>query len=356
MNVLLFQFTLPRRERPWPYIIISSCCDFNSRSREGSDHGRISFPSRVSISIHAPAKGATVPASATARVLSISIHAPAKGATFGSRKTKSFILISIHAPAKGATFSAVSTAKDFCYFNSRSREGSDSFLCPFSILPLKISIHAPAKGATISANRPESVLQHFNSRSREGSDKRAEPKAPRRFIFQFTLPRRERPSCFPYGRFLPVISIHAPAKGATVCVFGSARTSSDFNSRSREGSDCHPVCAAVTAQHFNSRSREGSDGNYLAVHYWQHRFQFTLPRRERRQLVLMCRVGNTDFNSRSREGSDQQRPIPFAGFPRFQFTLPRRERLFPSSFLRHQVKFQFTLPRRERPRCLAQTT
>ena len=100
------------------------------------------------------------------------------------------ILISIHAPAKGAT----------CFLQSM-------------LYHLSISIHAPAKGATkvwmekILLNRFQSTLprrerlstplvvvhvQHFNPRSREGSDT------------AFTFPEKTI-----------IISIHAPAKGAT---------------------------------------------------------------------------------------------------------------------------------------------
>ena len=58
------------------------------------------------ISIHAPAKGATVMNMDIGWLHSISIHAPAKGAT---KMTKGVTLskeISIHAPAKGATLNA----------------------------------------------------------------------------------------------------------------------------------------------------------------------------------------------------------------------------------------------------------
>ena len=55
--------------------------------------------------------------------------------------------ISIHAPAWGATrlLSALSTPKTD--FNPRSRMGSDQFLDQQAVKP-KISIHAPAWGAT----------------------------------------------------------------------------------------------------------------------------------------------------------------------------------------------------------------
>ena len=122
----------------------------------------------------------------------ISIHAPAKGATEFGRRLKAVIRISIHAPAKGATPSGD------CRYTIRS-----------------ISIHAPAKGATRLAAKKALASSNFNPRSREGSDASLSP----------TLP-----SCFP-----------------------------DFNPRSREGSDLCFLLLIVNKCHFNPRSREGSD-------------------------------------------------------------------------------------------------
>ncbi len=56
----------------------------------------------------------------------ISIHAPAKGATVKYLYLDEYAIISIHAPAKGAT-----SWRSLChirpdYFNPRSREGSDN--------------------------------------------------------------------------------------------------------------------------------------------------------------------------------------------------------------------------------------
>ena len=103
------------------------------------------------------------------------------------------------------------------YFNPRSREGSDS-----------------AAIARVSA------WPNFNPRSREGSDGSNLPQFVIDKLFQSTLPRRER-----RGELLQdgvhIISIHAPAKGATC--FGRPKN------------------------------------------YWS-RFQSTLPRRERRGLLL----------------------------------------------------------------------
>ena len=141
-----FQSTLPRRERLNSATCSCSSIYFNPRSREGSDCYR------AFISPHAR----------------ISIHAPAKGATLCFLVCDLIIIISIHAPAKGATLCDPIKQKWKFYFNPRSREGSDA--ASIGIEPqIVISIHAPAKGAT--ENRWNEL---FDS------------------LFQSTLPRRER--------------------------------------------------------------------------------------------------------------------------------------------------------------------
>ena len=125
--------------------------------------------------------------------------------------------ISIHAPAKGATIFKIIKNTDCFYFNPRSREGSDrgrqrlsiklynfnprsregsdDLICAIVARFTLISIHAPAKGAT------NSKFFHFIIE-----------------IFQSTLPRRERRfSMLPLSN-KKEISIHAPAKGATAFI------------------------------------------------------------------------------------------------------------------------------------------
>ena len=100
----LFQSTLPRRERQKFSKHTLFFRDFNPRSREGSDaigeevigvdykfqstlprrerqYRLVSALCKLSISIHAPAKGATMCKLTDTFVPEISIHAPAKGAT-----------------------------------------------------------------------------------------------------------------------------------------------------------------------------------------------------------------------------------------------------------------------------------
>ena len=102
--IMPFQSTLPRRERHTILLSIFPDVYFNPRSREGSD-----------------LTGSTL-ADTTRK---ISIHAPAKGATVDQDKADYACHISIHAPAKGATSPVASSSTSSIYFNPRSREGSD---------------------------------------------------------------------------------------------------------------------------------------------------------------------------------------------------------------------------------------
>ena len=168
---------------------------FNPRSREGSDHGSSNRThNQRYISIHAPAKGATTPVAACLQAPAISIHAPAKGATqIGLYPIKNRI-ISIHAPAKGATGSRPTA----------------------SIVTVEFQSTLPRRERP-QRRRCKGVSSYFNPRSREGSDEMWCRFRTLTAVFQSTLPRRERhpPTIKPY---LPsvLISIHAPAKGATV--------------------------------------------------------------------------------------------------------------------------------------------
>ena len=186
---------------------------FNPRSREGSD---------------------CVFGFLTA-IFTISIHAPARGATQFLRPRSPEAQISIHAPARGATKRATGSCENLMNFNPRSREGSDDVVCHIirSIDYFNprsregsdwetfgngqdgdISIHAPARGATC-----RHIHYDFSY-----------------FKFQSTLPRGERQSA-------------AKLK----------KLQSDFNPRSREGSDAAGVTVDTELCNFNPRSREGSD-------------------------------------------------------------------------------------------------
>ena len=121
--------------------------NFNPRSREGSDFLLSVLIVQFRISIHAPARGATHRIQLVIRISIISIHAPARGATRVRLVCCRRLAISIHAPARGATAPAQTVKSYTVDFNPRSREGSDHTSHNGGIFVI-ISIHAPARGAT----------------------------------------------------------------------------------------------------------------------------------------------------------------------------------------------------------------
>ena len=136
-------------------------------------------------------------------------------------------------------------------FNPRSREGSDGH-----------------------RKRLRIFFTNFNPRSREGSDEVLYAVFLGYILFQSTLPRRERPlrkmvasisSVFQstltrrerrfrlyYFSLDSKISIHAPAKGATSRIVDSFTFPSNFNPRSREGSDAIGRITRSVVQKFQS--------------------------------------------------------------------------------------------------------
>ena len=75
------------------------------------------------ISIHAPARGATVACSMAIRMGTISIHAPARGATMKVVDSCFHCPISIHAPARGATYDRDRKNHPFRFQFTPLREG-----------------------------------------------------------------------------------------------------------------------------------------------------------------------------------------------------------------------------------------
>ena len=191
-----------------------------------------------------------------------------------------------------------------------------------------ISIHAPAKGATVFSSTLRSL----------------------EVLFQFTLPRRERPVLPLQPAAAAPISIHAPAKGATTYSRtefipihnfnsrsreGSDKTANfklsqfiDFNPRSREGSDQKDIVDTIVKIDFNPRSREGSD----SFRFYKNFCEFT------------------HFNPRSREGSDECcNAAPVLKY--ISIHAPAKGATKYLIGLINPKLFQSTLPRRERRKC-----
>ena len=106
---------------------------------------------------------------------------------------------------------------------------------------------------------------------------------------------------------------------------------SDFNPRSREGSDKCSRCKNEVEINFNPRSREGSDGidvssnngSIISIH---------APAKGATPYTAVPQTSLEDFNPRSREGSDRSVSSSVRIESLFQSTLPRRERLQPPGY------------------------
>ena len=123
----------------------------------------------------------------------VSIRAPARGATQGQQQGHPQGRVSIRAPARGATFDRASRDLARLGFNSRSREGSDH----------------------IDACTPTHI-DRFQFALPRGERPRSSISASGSTQFQFALPRGER--LVDGSDILPdlMVSIRAPARGATL--------------------------------------------------------------------------------------------------------------------------------------------
>ena len=230
---------------------------FNPRSREGSDLAPITTTLTSNLFQSTLPRGERHrPTDTINQRISISIHAPARGATWDRAFHESEYIFQSTLP-RGERQQPAREAAPEENFNPRSREGSDPagfaagrFIINFNprsregsdktqgIIDrrFKISIHAPARGTTKDLHL-KGLLWLFQSTLPRGERRLWVNYSLKSCSFQSTLPRGERlirksiasqPTTFqstlPRGERLlhPLqsdksffISIHAPARGAT---------------------------------------------------------------------------------------------------------------------------------------------
>ena len=162
----------------------------------------------VTVSIHAPARGAMSPA--CRRSVPFGFNSRTReGCDFHRECQGAELPVSIHAPARGA-IPPRCRLSELDSFNSRTREGCDTMVTMLC-RNVTVSIHAPARGAMSPACR-RSVPFGFNSRTREGCDVPTLNMSGL-VVFQFTHPRGVRYEKTGTFKNL-IVSIHAPARGA----------------------------------------------------------------------------------------------------------------------------------------------
>ncbi len=191
-------------------------------------------------------------------------------------------------------------------FNPRPRAGGDG-AAELGDVESVVSIHAPARGATQRAPCAGTHSGGFQSTPPRGGRLR-------RSCRRYWLPSCFNPRPRAGGDLLLFagqchldVSIHAPARGATVCGGVSRASSSSFNPRPRAGGDpiavyhrnAIPLFQSTPPrggrlvqflrepdQHcFNPRPRAGGDAVLIGCHSPLMRFQSTPPRGGRRALL-----------------------------------------------------------------------
>ena len=270
---------------------------FNPRARAGRDRPASALTRMRIVSIHAPARGATLQIRKRYLPQSVSIHAPARGATSHPCDSPSIDKVSIHAPARGATaISSGATIRSF------------------------VSIHAPARGAT-----PLMSIQgapwRFNPRARAGRDLVGCIHSSANFVSIHAPARGATNDCRPVWA-IEIVSIHAPARGATG-YFGQTNDDIRFQSTRPRGARHGRSLFARRPARFNPRARAGRDFG-IANQLEFVRVSIHAPARGATAAAVFWRL-RSSFNPRARAGRDQ---IPRVGglSGRFQSTRPRGAR------------------------------
>ena len=165
---------------------------FNSRARKGRDARRARRRSRRGCFNSRARKGRDTERHHHRRHhTSVSIHAPARGATIQIGSIPFAEIVSIHAPARGAT-ERISRESLVNKFQFTRPQGARRGACrAYQLLREGFNSRA-RKGRDRDFIRENGRIESFNSRARKGRDRTYQPGEPRQQV-----------------------SIHAPARGAT---------------------------------------------------------------------------------------------------------------------------------------------
>ena len=168
----------------------------------------------------------------------------------------------------------------------------------------------------------------------------------------------------------PSVSIHAPARGATLITkvgdlwllgFQSTRPrgarltprirreqGQGFNPRAREGRDQRQVCCCNVISEFQSTRPRGARRGETVHAAREKVFQSTRPRGAR-HTPSTVRAADRSFNPRAREGRDLYRVMNSSHVTLFQSTRPRGARRSKTFMVCAATLFQSTRPRGARP-------
>ena len=113
------------------------------------------------------------------------------------------------------------------------------------------------RGVRQTASKALSATSKFQSTHPRGVRPGPRNQAGRGIRFQSTHPRGVRPAYISAISYNFIISIHAPARGATKSPKPWGLMLSDFNPRTREGCDCRITCSPLVLFGFQSTHPRG---------------------------------------------------------------------------------------------------
>ena len=167
-----------------------------------------------------------------------------------------------------------------------------------------VSIHAPAWGATIGVNDQWNKLICFNPRTRVGCDRPNERPQIKRRQFQSTHPRGVRREAAVGDVDGPLVSIHAPAWGATSYRQRPTTPLASFQSTHPRGVR-RDVLGEVAGQHGFQSTHPRGVRHHRLLHRVRHAvFQSTHPRGVRPPSPACSCSVPVCFNPRTRVGCD----------------------------------------------------
>ena len=169
----MFQSTRPRGARPEPtHTEGHSRVCFNPRARAGRDVVTIDANAKTCGFQSTRPRGARRHVCLNSRGMYVFQSTRPRGArpVRSPASTPARLIVSIHAPARGATVVRLAGPVRRRCFNPRARAGRDGDFLGVRVMSEYVSIHAPARGATGRTVPIPSTHSRFNPRARAGRD------------------------------------------------------------------------------------------------------------------------------------------------------------------------------------------
>ena len=227
-------------------------------------------------------------------------------------------------PRAGGDIRRLYTSVCSSMFQSTPPRGGDRSTSGHWSAACRVSIHAPARGATPIGVSHDAVERCFNPRPRAGGDSCSSSRMGCPDQCFNPRPRGGRPTRAAGDRASAMVSIHAPARGATLAVADLRLTNEQFQSTPPRGGDHCRRSDAMRSLSFNPRPRGGrrqrsaqpGQHNTVSIHAPARgatlpacvdrrlrRFQSTPPRGGRR-WTCQCRLRSAVVSIHAPAGGD----------------------------------------------------